>query len=506
MSDLSLWYEAPAKAWTEALPLGNGRLGAMVFGGIGRERLQLNEDTLWAGGPYVPVNPRASTHLAEVRELLFAQRFAEAEALANRHLMAEPLKQMPYQPAADLWIDMAVGEATDYRRSLEIDRAISFTRFTIAGTNYQRDAFVTAADGVLAMRISASTPGALSLRLSMTSENPGEIEAAGANALRFAGRNRAAEGIAGALSFVTEMRVTGDGQIRANGNGFGVTGATEIVLLVDCATSFRRFDDVSGDPIALATSRLDKAAGLSFDELRARHVADYRSLFDRLTINLGATDGVSLPTDRRIAANVETPDPALAALYVQYGRYLMISSSRVGTQPANLQGIWNDLIEPPWGSKYTSNINLQMNYWLPDPANLSECMEPLVRLVEDVAITGQQTARVQYGAPGWVLHHNTDLWRATAPIDGAEWGLWPTGGAWLCAQLWDHIGHGGNDALIERLYPVMVSAAEFIAHVLVPLPGTDYLVTAPSLSPENIHPHGAALCYGPAMDSQIIPR
>lgn len=282
-----------------------------------------------------------------------------------------------------------------------------------------------------------------------------------------------------------------------------VTGASEATILVDIATSFVRYDDVSGDPVARITGRLDAAGQLGWDRLKQRHIADHRALFSRLSIDLGETPAATLPTDRRIAANPQQPDPALAALFVQYGRYLLLASSRPGTQPANLQGIWNDSPTPPWGSKYTTNINLQMNYWPADIANLGECVEPLIRLVEDVAVTGRVTAAALYGAPGWVLHHNTDLWRATGPIDGAQWGLWPTGGAWLCAQLWDHVRFG-DAALVEQLYPTLKGAAQFIAHVLVPLPGTQLLVTSPSVSPENVHPRGATLCYGPAMDSQII--
>ena len=504
MSALKLWYTGPADVWTQALPVGNGRLGAMVFGGASRERLQLNEDTLWAGGPCDPNNPDALEHLAEIRALLFAERYAEAEAEANRWLMARPLKQMPYQPAGDLWLDMpGAGDATGYRRELDLNTAIASTRFTAHGVTFTREVFATAADGILVIHLAADRPAALSFCVGLTSEQSGTLAAPGPGVLRFTGRNPAAQGIAGALSFAIEARVTTDGRLGNEAGAITIDGASEATILLDIATSYRRYNDVNGDPIAAITARLDAAARLTLEVIRTRHIADHRAFFSRLEIDLGTTAAADLPTDARIAANPQAPDPALAALFVQYGRYLLLASSRPGTQPANLQGIWNDLLVPPWDSKYTTNINLQMNYWLPDVANLGECIEPLLRLVEELAVTGRDTARVHYDAPGWVLHHNTDLWRATAPIDGAQWGVWPTGGAWLCAQLWDHVRFG-NDGLVERLYPVMVAAAEFIAHVLVPLPGTELLVTAPSLSPENVHPHGAALCYGPAMDSQII--
>jgi alpha-L-fucosidase 2 len=507
MTDLRLWYDTPAAAWTEALPVGNGRLGAMVFGGVARERLQLNEDTLWAGGPYSPVNPEARAHLDTVRELLFAGEYAKAEALANRHVMAIPLRQMPYQPAADLWIDTDVAgdpEPGSYRRELDLERATTRTRFTIDGTTFERESFATAADGVLVIRIVASRPGALSLRLTLTSPQSGSIMHADGGMLRFTGQNRAAEGIPGALAFATELRVRSDGRATGRDGGIDVADATEALILVDIGTSYRSSSDPDGDPVASITARLGAASARTYEDLLARHVADHARYFGRLSIDLGTTAAAALPTDRRIAANSTTGDPALAALFVQYGRYLMLACSRPGTQAANLQGLWNDLVSPPWGSKYTVNINTEMNYWLPDIANLGECFEPFIRLAEEAAESGRETARQMYGAPGWVLHHNTDLWRATAPIDGAEWGLWPTGGAWFCAQLWDHVSFGADDVLVERLYPVMLGAAEFFAHTLVPLPGTEMLVTAPSLSPENIHPKGASLCFGPAMDSQIL--
>src|SRR6185312_5070299 len=308
----------------------------------------------------------------------------------------------------------------------------------------------------------------------------------------------------GALRFTVAGRVLAQGgTTEASTTAIKVEGADSVTIIVDAATSFRRFDDVSGDPDALVADRLDGAAGKPYERLRSDHVAEHRRLFDRLHIDLGSTPAAEQPTDRRIADYATGDDPALAALYVQYARYLMISSSRPGTQPANLQGIWNREIEPPWGSKYTSNINLQMNYWLADPANLAECVFPLVEMAEELAVTGAAMARAHYDARGWVLHHNTDLWRATGPIDGAKWGLWPTGAAWLMNQLWDHWDYSRDAALLERLYPLLHGAARFLLDVMVALPDSPYLVTNPSLSPENVHPHGAALCAGPMMDTQI---
>jgi alpha-L-fucosidase 2 len=508
MSGLQLWYEAPATTWTEALPIGNGRLGAMVFGGIARERLQINEETLWAGGPYSQVNPEARGHLDEVRKLIFSGRHAEAEALADRHLMGRPLRQMPYQPAGDVWLDQAIpGEVTHYRRSLDLATATAVTTFRAGETTFIREAIASHPAGVVALRLSADRPGAISFVLSVTSEQAGRAELAGPGRIVWQGRNRDAEGISGRLAFCLSAAVrAASGAVVEEDGAVRVEGADEALIIVDAATSFRRFDDTTADPLAALAMRAFAMGAASWPAIRNAQLADYQGLFGRLGIELGEPGAArDLPTDRRIAVNPLTPDPDLAALYVQFGRYLMIASSRAGTQPATLQGLWNDKIEPPWGSKYTTNINLEMNYWLPDPANLGECIEPLIRLVEEVSITGADLARAHYGARGWVLHHNTDIWRAAGPTDGAKWGLWPTGGAWLCAQLWDHaIFTGRPDALVRRLYPLIAGATRFILDVLVELPGTDWLVTCPSLSPENVHPFGASLCAGPAMDRQII--
>jgi alpha-L-fucosidase 2 len=504
VTELELWYRQPAVEWTDALPVGNGRLGAMIFGSVGQEHLQLNEETLWTGGPYTPVNPEAKDHLDEVRRLILAGRYAEAEALADEHLMARPLKQMAFQPAGDLWIDVRHdGPVENYRRSLDLDRAVATVAYETAGVRFTRETFSSAVDQVLVVRLTADRPGSVEFAVGLTSEQPGALIVNG-HALEWRGRNRDAEGIAGRLSFAMRAQVTTHGgQITTDGERLRVTGANEALILLDVATSFRRFDDVGGDPVGAVASRLAAASSKDFATLLDAHLRDYRGLFRRLSIDLGAASS-DVPTDARIAANPRSPDPALAALYVQFGRYLMISSSRPGTQPATLQGIWNKEKDPPWGSKYTANINLQMNYWLPDAANLGECIEPLLGLAEGLAVTGAEMARAHYGARGWVMHHNTDLWRATGPVDGAKWGLWPTGGAWVCAQLWDHLRYDWNEEAAKRLYPLMAGATRFILDILVPLPGTNYLVTVPSLSPENAHPYGAALCAGPTMDNQII--
>lgn len=502
-----LWYRKPAEAWTEALPVGNGRLGAMVFGGFVREQLQLNESTFWAGGPYQPINPDALPSLAGVRQLIFTGRYAEAEALANRYLMAAPYLQMSYQPVGDIWIEFEHGSGAieNYRRSLDLDRALATTEYDCLGITYRREVFASAADDVIVMRLSADRPGALAFGITATSLQPGPAESASGNCIERRGTNPGEHGVDGALRFLLRARVLPlDGKLRIDPGRISLMGADSALILVDIGTSFRRFDDVSGDPDTAVDARLAAAEERGFEELRERHVAAHQRLYRRLTVDLGTTAAADLPTDERVVRNAEVDDPALAALYLQYGRYLMISSSRPGTQPANLQGIWNDQPVPPWGSKYTTNINLEMNYWLPNPANLAECVDPLVEMVAELSITGAAMAKAHYGARGWVMHHNTDLWRATGPVDGAKWGLWPTGGAWVCAALWDHYRFTPNPTLLTRLYPVLKGAAEFMLDVLVEEPGTGFLVTNPSLSPENVHPYGASLCAGPTMDNQIL--
>ena len=506
MNDLELWYRSSAARWTEALPLGNGRLGAMVFGGVPRDEFQLNESTLWSGGPYQPTNDEARPNLDAIRRLIFDGRYAEAEALANAHSMARPYLEMSYQPAGHLYLDVVHPELfTQYRRSLDLDRAMTTTTYRVADVTYTREAFVSAAHGILVVRIRADRPASISVGVELASPQHGQAHVDGSS-IHFAGHNGGEHGIAGVLRFAMEARVLPQGgSSTAELTRLAVENADSVVILLDIATSFVRFDDVSGDPEARITARMEAAVDQGFDALLDAHLAEHRRLFRRLDIDLGRTEVADLPTDTRIKAFAEGDDPALAALYVQYGRYLMITSSRPGTQPATLQGIWNKETRPPWGSKYTTNINLQMNYWLPDPANLAECMEPVLDLLDDLAISGRAMASAHYGARGWVLHHNTDLWRATGPVDGAQWGLWPTGGAWICAQLWNHAAHEGYpEALVRRLYPALKGAAEFFLDTLVPLPGTQLLVTNPSLSPENVHPHGASICAGPAMDSQIL--
>ncbi len=511
---LVLHYTRPATEWVEALPVGNGRLGAMVFGGIHQERLQLNEDTLWGGGPYQPVNPDALAALPEVRRLIAAGDYAAAQALADRKLMARPLRQMPYQTVGDLMLTFSGADTvSDYRRELDLDTAVAKTSYTSGegpwAVTQVREVFASPVDQVVVMRLTAAQPGRpggqVSFTLGLQSPQRAGSRTVGDNVLVLEGRNGAAEGIDGALKFQTRVKISVEGgSLHADGQQIHVRGARSALLLIATATSFRRYDDVSGDPAARNDATLRAAAGKTYEQLLAAHVAAHQRLFRRVSLDLGHTAGADRPTDERIRHFADGNDPALAALYFQYGRYLLISCSRPGTQPANLQGLWNDSLTPPWESKYTININTEMNYWPAETTNLAECAEPLFAMIKDLSETGAKMAQAHYHASGWVVHHNTDLWRATGPIDGAQWGLWPTGGAWLCTHLWEHYLFSGDREFLARAYPLMKGAAQFFLDTLVAEPKHGWLVTSPSLSPENCH-HGAiSIVAGPTMDSQIL--
>ena len=503
---LSLWYRRPAKEWVEALAVGNGRLGAMVFGGIAHERLQLNEDTLWAGGPYDPTNPVALSALPEARRLIFEGKYADAHKLVGEKMMARPLKQMPYQTVGDLMLTFPdIKEVSDYRRDLNLDTAIASVGYTANGVRFTREVFASPVDQVVIMRLTADKPGQVSFAAGMKTPQQATVRVEAPATLVMSGTNGEAQGIAGALKFQARVRVVAEGgKTSGKGETVSVSGADSATLLISAATSYKSYKDVSGDPEALTRATVAAASKRPFQVMRRAHVAEHQRLFRRVKLDLGTSAAARLPTDERIAKFATADDPQLAALYFQFGRYLLISSSRPGTQPANLQGIWNESMSPPWGSKYTININTEMNYWPAEPTNLAELTEPLVKMVSELTETGARTARVHYGARGWVAHHNTDLWRATGPIDGPQYGMWPTGGAWLCLHLWERYEYSGDRKFLSRVYPAMKGASEFFLDTLVEEPRHKWLVTAPSLSPENRHPFGTSVVAGPTMDSQIV--
>lgn len=503
---LLLWYDKPASQWIEALPIGNGRLGAMIFGGTASERLQLNEDTLYAGRPYDPNNREALRFLPEARQLIFAGKYKEANDLIGEKMMAHPIKQMPYEPVGDLRLEFAGhNDVSNYRRDLDLDAAIASVSYAVNGVNHAREVFASPVDQVIALRLTADTPQQINFVASFTTPQKATVTSESGDTLVLDGENGEAFGIKGALRFQARARIiAAGGRTVAKEGKIAVTQANSVLILLVAATSYKNYKDVSGNASALATAYLNRVARKSFAAMRGAHVREHRRLFRRVSLDVGITVAAKLPTDQRPAKFLEGADPQLAALYFQYGRYLLISSSRPGSQPANLQGLWNDLMTPPWESKYTININTEMNYWPAETTNLSECHEPLLRMVTELVENGSRTARVQYGARGWVCHHNTDLWRQTAPIDGPLWGFWPTGGAWLCTHLWNHYEFTRDYTFLSRAYPVMKGAAQFFIDTLVEEPTRKWLVTCPSISPENKHSANVAICAGPTLDNQIL--
>jgi len=503
---LSLWYRQPAIKWEEALPVGNGRIGAMVFGHITSEKLQLNEDTLWGGGPYDPVNPQAKAALPQVRQLIFDGKYSDAGKLINSKVISRPSSQMPYETAGELVLtfpDSAIVE--NYRRDLNLDTAVTSVEYTDGGTRFTRQVFASPVDQVIVVRLTADKKNSISFSARFNTPQKVVFETESGNTLVMRGTNAAAAGIKGALQFQVRARVLADGgTVSTTSDSLAVTNADSVTILIAAATSYKNYQDVSGNPEAIVKSQINSAAKKNFDKLLAAHIEEHQRLFRRVSLDVGSSDSMKLPTDERIKNFGKGNDPQFAALYFQFGRYLLISSSRPGGQPANLQGLWNQSMNPPWQSKYTININTEMNYWPAEVCNLGECVEPLIAMVKDLSVTGARTAQEMYGARGWVAHHNTDLWRATGPIDFADAGMWPSGGAWLCDHLWDRYQFSGDKKYLKEAYPVMRGAAQFFLDTLQEDPTNHWLVTNPSISPENNHPFGAAVVAGPAMDEEIL--
>lgn len=508
--ELELWYDAPATEWTEALPVGNGTMGGMVFGGVEHARFQLNDDTLWSGGPHNYAHPGAAAYLPELRRLLVAGRQQEAEQLAMEHFMSVPLRQMAFQPLGDLEIEFPDRGATEaYRRSLDLNTAVATTTCRAGGATYTRQTFASHPDQAIVIHIACDQPGALEFTATVSSPQADvAIARVDDRTLLATGRAqdfevRGAGTSKGQMKFAVHVRILStDGDVAVNDEKLQIRAATEATLLITAATNFVNYRDISADPINRSLRKLELASSHSFDELRDAHVHDHQELFHRVSLQLGTSPSKDLPTDERVLANSSTPDPKLVELLFQYGRYLMIASSRPGSQPANLQGIWNDQLQPPWDSKYTVNINTEMNYWLTEPCNLTECGEPLFAALADLAQSGRDTAQAHYDGRGWVLHHNFDLWRGTAPINASNHGIWVTGGAWLCQHLWWHYLYTGDEEFLRaRAYPIMKGASEFFVDFLFEDPRSDerWLISGPSNSPEQ-----GGLVLGPTMDHQII--
>ena len=527
-----LWYNSPAVKWDEALPVGNGRLGAMVFGKNGEERIQLNEETYWSGGPYSTVVKGGFVVLPQIQKLVFEEKYLEAHNLFGRNLMGYPVEQQKYQSLANLHLFFDnQAQVTNYKRWLDLSTAVTGVVYTVGDVTYTREVFSSAPDQTIVMRLTASKPGRISFKANLRgvrnqahsnyATDYFRMNAVGNNGLAVTGKSADYMGVEGKLKFEARIVVVPEGgNLKTEGVDLMVEKADAVTIYFVAATNFVNYKDVSADPHARVETCLQKLAGKSFESIKAASVSDYKSLFDRVSLTLPLTENSYLPTNERMKQIQTSLDPSLAALSYNFGRYLLISSSRPGTEPANLQGIWNDDMNPSWDSKYTTNINTEMNYWPVESSNLSECAEPLVRMIKELTDQGSQVAREHYGARGWVFHQNTDLWRVAAPMDGPTWGTFTVGGAWLCTHLWEHYQYTRDLAFLNEVYPVIEGSVQFFMDFLVMHPNGKWLVTNPSTSPENFpdgggnKPYfdevtagfreGTTICAGSSIDMQIL--
>ncbi|MBT4097608.1 MAG: glycoside hydrolase family 95 protein, partial [Gemmatimonadetes bacterium] len=509
--DLVLWYDDPAASWVEALPIGNGRFGAMIHGGVPREHIQFNEDTVWRGRPHSYAHPGASQHFGPLKGLTLEALGHErhhaweqardsqerAESLATETFMSTPLKQMAYQPTGDLFIDFeGQGDVTRYHRSLDLTTARVDVEYECNGVTFSRQILASHPGQGVCLRLRADREGALGFLAHL--ETPHTDHTTHTDAHGFVLRGRVE---AGGIRFETRLVILqADGEVSISPAGLRVKHASDVTLFLVAATNFENPNDIDADPTARCDGFVSGVRDKRFEDIETAHRADYQALFNRVALDLGDSEVVHRKTLDRLLEPDRSVDTHLASLYFQYGRYLLIASSRPGSQPANLQGIWNDQLEPPWESKWTVNINTEMNYWPAEPTHLGECHEPLFDMLEQVAISGQRVAQEHYGARGWVLHHNTDLWRGAAPINASNHGIWPTGGAWLCQHLWWHWLYSGDREFLQvRAYPIMKGAAQFFLDVLTQDPSTGDLISPLSNSPEI-----GGLVAGPTMDHQIV--
>lgn len=500
-NNLELWYSSPANEWVEALPVGNSRMGAMIYGGITKERIQLNDETFWAGSPYSNNNPEGREHLEEIRKLIFEGKEKEAEKLIDRYYLT-PHHGMSYLTLGELTIDFSHGEdVSAYRRSLDISEAVAEVSYKVGDISYKRRMIASLPDGVIAVHLTAGNENGLNFFLGYDVPEGGKLSVSKSGmTVTIAGPDQ--EGIPGKLVAKCGIKVKTDGKVKTNKGGISVENAGYATLFIASATNYKSYNDISGNPLKIVDNLLSKAVKKDFEQLRQRNTEDYKNLFDRVSLMLPEGNGSQKETDLRVSDFSKEYDPSLLALLFQYGRYLLISSSQPGGQPANLQGVWNNSYHAPWDSKYTININTEMNYWHAEVTALPECHEPLFDLIEDLSHTGAETARTLYGAEGWTAHHNTDLWRICGPVDMAQFGMWANGGAWLATHLWEQYLFTGDKDFLCRYYPVIKGTADFYLSYMVEHPESGYLVSVPSMSPE--HGYGSSwITAGCTMDNQI---
>jgi alpha-L-fucosidase 2 len=527
-----LWYKEPAKKWEDALPVGNGRLGAMVFGKNGEERIQLNENTYWSGGPYSTVVKGGAAVLPQIQKMVFEEKYLPAHNLFGRFLMGYPVEQQKYQGLANLHLFFKNEDSIiHYKRWLDLENGITSVVYQANGITYRRTVFASAPDQVIAVRITASKPASISFTANLRgvrnqahsnyATDYFRMDPYGADGLVLTGKSADYMGIEGKLKYEARLKAVPEGgTVKTEGVDLIVENADAVTLYFGAATNFVSYKDVSADEHQRIDAYFSSIRNKSYTTIRESTISDYKKYFDRVLLTLPVTTNSYLPVTERIQKIQISPDPSLSALSYHFGRYLMISCSRPGNEPANLQGIWNDDMNPSWDSKYTTNINTEMNYWPVESGNLSECAEPLVRMIKELTDQGSQVAREHYGARGWVFHQNTDIWRVAAPMDGTTWGTFTVGGAWLCTHIWEHYQYTMDKNFLTETYPILEGSVQFFMDFLVAHPNGKWLVTNPSTSPENFpdgggnKPYfdevtagfreGTTICAGSSIDMQIL--
>ena len=507
---LKLEYTKPAANWNEALPMGNGRLGLMLFGDPVHEHIQLNEETVWAGEPGNNVPKNVVGQVDAIRQLLFAGKNKEAQDLSNatfpRQAPANLNYGMPYQTVGDLWMNFTGLETfTEYKRELDIAKAISTVSFKAKGTTYHRTVFASFTDDLIIMKLTADKAQSISLRIGMSSPHKNHAIESKDGVLQLKGTGGNVDNKVGRVVFVSQVSpVLKNGKLSTTSDGLQIENADEVTLYISIGTNFKNYKDLSVDPIKKTAGLLAKGKSVPYKTALTAHISKYQKYFDRVSLNLGTSPQAAKTTDVRVKEFATNSDPDLVALYFQFGRYLLISCSQPGGQPANLQGIWNDQISPAWDSKYTVNINTEMNYWPAETTNLAEMHGPLFDMIKDLSETGKESAREMYGARGWNMHHNTDLWRITGIVDGGFYGTWPMGGAWLTQHIWQHYMFSGDEKFLKANYPILKGAALFYLDAIKPEPTHNWLVMAPSMSPENTYEKNVGISAGTTMDNQLI--
>jgi alpha-L-fucosidase 2 len=503
-----LWYDKPAKQWVEALPIGNGRLAAMVFGDPSQEKLQLNEATFWSGGPSRNDNPDGPKVLDSIRYYLFNGNYKRAQILADKGLTAKTLHGSAFQNIGDFTLDFNnLNNVKNYYRELDIEKAITTTTFSANGINFKREVFASIPDNVIVIKLSSDKKNALSFTAQFNSELKKNSKAIDSNTLQMDGLSSTLDGVQGQVKFNALAKfINKGGKTEVSENGISVSNADEVMILISIATNFTDYKTLSTNEVLKSKKYIEVSENKSFNTLFKNHLASYQKYFKRVDFDLGTSEASKNPTDVRIKNFATHYDPELVALYYQFGRYLLISSSQPNGQPANLQGIWNNSNKPAWDSKYTININTEMNYWPAEKTNLSEMHEPLIQMVKDLSESGKETAKVMYKSSGWVAHHNTDIWRITGVVDFANAGMWPMGGAWLSQHLWEKYLYSGDKNYLKSIYPILKSATQFYEDFLVEEPTHKWLIVNPSMSPENIPDghNGSALAAGNTMDNQLM--